>query len=157
MLQFKVFLCLLVAAGIQFFIAVTLLTLLKRNLRDAKATSLKRRMLYKRGSIGSLWFSAALALAASVSTTEAVGALQSLYSMETLFDFQVKIVAGIPLQVLQWLAFSFSTAFALGISMVFKSTDGAVTSAGSDVEKGKPKASGGNGGGSNGPPPIPAF
>jgi hypothetical protein len=48
----------------------------------------------------------------------------------------VKITAGVSLQVLQWLAFSFSAVLSLGIVTIFKSTDGTVKSAGSDVEKG---------------------
>ena len=57
------------------------------------------------------------------------------YSTASLTDSPAKITAGVSLRVLQWLAFSFSAVFSLGIATIFKSTDGTVKSAGSDVEK----------------------
>jgi hypothetical protein len=64
---------------------------------------------------------------------------------------------GVALQVLQWLAFSFSAVFTMGVSSMFKDVEVGVKAVGSDVEKGGMNPVGGGGGGIPPPLPPPAF
>lgn len=66
------------------------------------------------------------------------------------------MIPGVALQVLQWLAFSFSVVFSLGVSSMFNSGEVGVKAVGGDVEKGGMKSVGG-GGMPPPPPPLPAF
>lgn len=68
-LKSKAFKSLLAGAGIWFFTCLVLLVLLKRNLKDLKATSANRTRFYKHATISTLRFSTALALASVLVTT----------------------------------------------------------------------------------------
>ncbi|KAF1360421.1 hypothetical protein EJ07DRAFT_154874 [Lizonia empirigonia] len=146
-LQSKV-LNVLVIASVLFTLSLASLALLKLSLKS-RSTLHHRATLYRSITISSLWLSTALALAAALSTTQTFGVLQ--YSTTLLNTSELKVMPGVALQVLQWLAFSFSAVFALGVSSMFKSVEVGVKAVGGDVEKGdggvRPPL----------PPPPPAF
>ncbi|KAF1937532.1 hypothetical protein EJ02DRAFT_51053 [Clathrospora elynae] len=152
-LQSKV-LNVLVIASVLFTLSLASLALLKLSLKS-RSTRTHRTTLYKPITVSTLWLSIALALAAALSTTQTFGVLQ--YSTTLLNTSELKVMPGVALQVLQWLAFSFSAVFTMGVSSMFKSVEVGVKAVGGDVEKGGMNPVGGGGGGMPPPPPPPAF
>ena len=77
--------------------------------------------------------------------------------MSTLLNTsELKVVPGIALQVLEWLAFSFSVVFALEVSSMFRSVEVSIKAIGGNMNKGGMSLPGG-GGMPPPPPPPPAF
>jgi hypothetical protein len=121
-LQSKVFICLFVGAGVFFVNAVVLLVVLKRDLKSKNGGNGRRSTVTKVAMITMLSISIALALASAVATTEATGTLQ--FASTIYADSSVLVDPGLPLQVLQWLAFAFSVLFAIGVLATLKSQGG---------------------------------
>jgi hypothetical protein len=78
------------------------------------------------------------------------------YSTTLLNTSEIKMTPGVALQVLQWLAFSFSAVFALGVSSMFRGVEMGVKAVRHDMEKSDMNPVGG-GGMAPPPPPPPAF
>jgi hypothetical protein len=142
----------LVIASILFTLSLASLALLKLSLKS-RSTRTHRTTFYKPNTVSTLWLSTALAFAAALSTTQTFGVLQ--YSTTLLNTSELKVMPGVALQVLQWLAFSFSAVFTMGVSSMFKSVEVGVKAVGGDVEKGGMNPVGGGGGRMPPPPPPP--
>jgi hypothetical protein len=143
----------LVIASVLFILSLASLALLKLSLKS-RSTRPQRTTLYKLNTVSTLWLSTSLALAAALSTTQTFNVLQ--YSTTLLNTSEIKMTPGVALQVLQWLAFSFSAVFALGVSSMFRGVEVGVKAVRHDMEKGGMNPVGG-GGMAPPPPPPPAF
>jgi hypothetical protein len=121
-LQSKVFICLFVGAGGFFVSAIVLLVVLKRDLKRKNGGIDRKSTIMKTFMIIMLSLSTALALASAVATTEATGALQFASTINA--DSSVMMDPGLPLQVLQWLAFALSVLFTIGVLATLKSQGG---------------------------------
>lgn len=124
LLQTKLFLALLAAAGVLFTLGLISLLLLKRNLKviGILPTVGGRRRQLRRWTLSLLWGSAGACLASTVGIIQATGALQFAINFAGHTESQITFQTGTTLQVLQWLILSFSLLFALGVSLLFKDT-----------------------------------
>ncbi len=119
-LQNKILLWLLVAAGCTFVSGLFSLIFLKRRLKANAGTGTKGRTSFlEKSSLSIAWTSAALALAATISSTQTTSALQFATSS---FQSPVVIRAGTAVQVLQWLVSVLSVFFALGLNAILSTT-----------------------------------
>jgi hypothetical protein len=121
-LQQTILISISAAAGIFFLLGVLALLLVKAAQKKEKSQPYpeKRQSAFQRALFSSvsttrlLALSAALSLTAAYSTTSTLAALQFVTSSER--ETKERIVRGTVLEVFQWLVFSFSTLYLLGIN-----------------------------------------
>ncbi|KAF2803696.1 uncharacterized protein BDZ99DRAFT_481699 [Mytilinidion resinicola] len=153
-IQSKIILYLLAAAGVLFLNGMILTLLLKRQLKAStkdNAIALKRKKMLRSASLTTIWISVGLVLASSIAISQATGAMAFITQRDTVST--IRITAGKTLSVLQWLTFSFSLIFAVGISAIFQKQGGVIESAGSTGPP-RPMAAVG---GPPPPPPPPSY
>ena len=92
-------------------------------------TATNRRARYRQAVIALTWSSVALAGAATVGIAESLPTVQ--FVTNGVYQAPISLTAGTELKAFQWVIVSLSTIYGLGISSIFKVTDGTVKSAGS--------------------------
>lgn len=127
------------AAGLAFLLALLVLLLLELHLNKAqpKPNATRQKLILKRLLLTGAWASTALVFAAAFSTTQTAAtighsaaassganAAQRHVSQFLIADDDLVIEPGVVLQTLQWLAFSFSFFFCIGVSSVFMGAGG---------------------------------
>lgn len=113
------------AAGILFLFGLLSVLLLQFEHKKAqrKANAARKITVLKRLMLCFVWTSTALAFGASFSTTQLAKMIQRTNaSSVSVVSQSLVIEAGAGLQVLQWLAASFSFLFSTGVSSIFMVT-----------------------------------
>ena len=106
-----------------FFIGILSLAELKRRMwRSQLQEAQKMRSLPIEYTLAMMWGSAAFGLVSAASVDLTATGLQFVTS--TLANSSISVTAGIALVVLQWLAFSFSAIFVLGIYSILRREGG---------------------------------
>lgn len=133
LLQTKLLLALLAAAGVLFALGLISLLLLRRDLKvlGVLPTVGARRRLLRTWTLSLFWGSVGICLASTVGIVQATAALQLTVNYQDHAESLVIFQTGTTVQVLQWLTFSFSVLFALGVSLLFKDTGESVRYIGS--------------------------
>ena len=117
----------LVAAGITYLLSLLLILILQFNRKrvQRKPTTARKIMVLKRMTLFFVWLSAALVFGASLATSQLARAIhRTSASSVGIVASSLVIEAGQGVQVLQWLATSFSFWFATGISSIFAGAGG---------------------------------
>lgn len=123
--QAKLFPCLLAGAGVVFFCCFVAL---KRSFKKPNPNRPSRPKLFQTATVVLGGIAVALSLASAVATTQTAGALDFATSSVMGCD-NIRLVPGVPLQILQWLIVGFSVLFQLAISSMFR-VGGSVVAAG---------------------------
>lgn len=124
LLQSQVFIPILAGAALVFLAALLLLGLLKRAVTNPNPDRPRRADTLQLGATACLCLSTALGFTASLSTSEAAGALQ--YSSLLLSSGgsgaggQMVIRPGMALQVLQWLTCGFTLLFTMSVPWLLR-------------------------------------
>ena len=113
-LQTRIFLWLLAAAGVLFILGLAFLTLLKLKLKSQRnnPSTPRTRLVLQRITIFTFWTSTAVMLGTALSITQTASAMQFATSSPSS---EVHITSGITLQGLQWTIFVLQFFFSLGI------------------------------------------
>lgn len=112
----------LLAAGFSFLFGLFSVLLLQIDLKKVqrKPTAARKIMVLKRLMLCFVWTSTALAFGAAFATTQLAKIIQhSSTSSVSVVSPTLVIEGGTGVQVLQWLAASFSFLFATGVSSIF--------------------------------------
>lgn len=131
MIQSKILLGLIAGAGVLFAISLVFFGLLKRhfNVRTGDNTiASKRRHLLRKAAFSTMWLSIAFSLVSAMSINQTTNALDYVTQADSS---TVRITTGKTLNVLQWLAFSFSVLFAIGMVNIIRREGGMIVSTGS--------------------------
>lgn len=115
-LQSQIFISILAGAAFLFVVGLVFLFLHKRDVAKPNPEKPKRSAIFRRGTYGLLCLSTALVFAASLATTSTAGALD--FASRATDDTNILMHAGRTLQVLQWMAFGFSTLFVIAVPML---------------------------------------
>ena len=115
-LQKQIFISILAGASFLFMVGVVFLFLLKRNNAKPNPDKPRRNAIIRRGTYGLLYLSTALVFATALSTTETAGALQ--FASRATSSSSILMHAGRTIQVLQWMAFGFSTLFTMTVPIL---------------------------------------
>lgn len=118
-LQSQIFIPIIAGSGLLFLAALILLHLLKRSINNPNPDKPQRVDTLRLGTLGCLCLSTTLSFTASLSTSEAAGALQ-YSSLLSAGAGQMVIKPGMALQVLQWVAFGFSLLFTMSVPWLLR-------------------------------------
>ncbi|KAK0720112.1 Ca2+ regulator and membrane fusion protein Fig1-domain-containing protein [Lasiosphaeris hirsuta] len=117
-LQSQIFISILAGAAFLFAVGIIFLFLFKRDASKPNAAKPLRSAIFRRGTYGLLYLSTALVFTTALATTETAGALQ--YASNATRNAPILMHAGRTLQVLQWMAFGFSTLFTLAVPILVR-------------------------------------
>ena len=120
-LQGQFFISILAGSAFLFIAGTAALFLYKRDIAKHGLDVIpprKRGAILRRVTYGSLYLSVGLVFAAAMATTETADALQ--FASRATLSSAILMHAGRTLQVLQWMAFGFSTLFVLAVPMVVR-------------------------------------
>ncbi|KAK1760383.1 Ca2+ regulator and membrane fusion protein Fig1-domain-containing protein [Echria macrotheca] len=117
-LQSQIFISILAGSTFAFFVGLIFLFLYKRDLAKPNPSKPRRSALFRRATYGLIYLSVGLVFAAALATTETADALQ--FASRATDTPKILMHAGRTLQVLQWMAFGFSTLFALTVPVLVK-------------------------------------
>lgn len=117
----------LLAGGIFFLLGLLFVLLLQFSRKSAqrKPTTARKMMVQRRLMLFFIWTSTALAFGASLATTQLAKIVNRTSASSTsVVANSLLIEPGTGLQVLQWLAATFSFSFAIGVSSIFTGAGG---------------------------------
>lgn len=120
-MQGQIFISILAGSAFLFVAGVAALFLYKRDVNKYGLDVLpprKRGTILRRITYGALYLSVGLVFAASLATTETADALQ--FASRATASSVVLMHAGRTLQVLQWMAFGFSTLFVMAVPVLVR-------------------------------------
>lgn len=124
-LQTKILLPLLAAAGSSFLLGITFFILFKWAVKRPKVnlteSSAKRLQFYRRGCLVFIWTSVGLSTASAVSVAESTAALQ--FWTANVPESSIIVSTGTAMQALQWVLVALSALFALAVSSMLRATD----------------------------------
>ncbi|KAI4184861.1 MAG: hypothetical protein L6R41_004467 [Letrouitia leprolyta] len=115
------------AAGIFFLLGLLFVLLLQFNRKSAqpKPTTPRKIMVQRRLMLFFVWASTALAFGAALATTQLAKVVQrGSPSSTSVVSTTLIIKEGTSVEILQWLAASFSIFFAMGVSSIFVGVGG---------------------------------
>lgn len=122
-LQSKIFLYLPAVAGALFFLGLVFFALLKRHLKAPPNVNAKRRrLMFKRYTLGLLWAAVGFALASIIALSQATSALKVF--AEAAAGTAIDVVPGLTLQILQWMSLACMFLFAVAVADMLKSIGG---------------------------------
>jgi len=123
-LQTKILLPLLAAAGSAFLLGIIVFILFKWAAKRPKVnlteSSAKRSQIYSRGCLSLIWTSVGLSTASAVSVSESIGALQ--FWTANVPESSIIVFTGTAMQALQWVLVALSALFALTVSSMLRVT-----------------------------------
>ena len=133
-LQSKIFLFLPTVSGVLYLAGLLCFLLLKRDLKrpSSSGNAVKRRGRWKHWVLGLVYGSVAFALASAIGLAQAVAGLIAVTRISDSSSFPFEILAGIGLQVLQWLALAFLALFGIGTAIVCHDVTGSVAKSSKD-------------------------
>jgi hypothetical protein len=124
-LQAKILLPLLAAAGSSFLLGITCFILFKWAAERPKVniteSSAKRLQMYRQGCLGFIWTSVGLSTASAVSVSESTAALQ--FWTANVPESSIIVSTGTTMQALQWVLVVLSALFALMVSSMIRVTE----------------------------------